>query len=100
MNRQVAKQGDVAQDLAKLTEHPSWPTLRQVFTDARDRYERKLAREMLAGGEDTGTVDQRKVDYRRGFLRGCQAVLDHPELAARMFEKALQTEEKRGPERV
>lgn len=100
MRRDVAKKGTLAQDLAKLTEHPSWPVLRQVFADAREKAERKLSREMLSGGELVAPVDQRKVDYRRGFLRGCQAVLDHPELAQHAFEKALETEGTHGPERV
>lgn len=99
-NREVAKKGDIARDLAKLTEHPSWPTLRAVFADAREKAERRLSREMFSGGETHAPIDQRAIDYRRGFLRGCQAVLDAPELAQQAFERALETEEKRGSGRV
>lgn len=100
MRRDVAKKGTIAQDLAKLTEHPSWPVLREEFAKAREQAERRLAREMLSGGETKEPVDQRKIDYRRGFLRGAQAVLDQPELAQHAFEKALETEGTRGTERV
>lgn len=96
----MAKKGDTARELAKLTEHVAWPTLRAVFAEAREKAERRLAREMFSGGETHAPLDQRAIDYRRGFLRGCQAVLDAPELAQHAFQKALETEEKRGSGRV
>lgn len=100
MRRETAKKGDTARDLAKLTEHPSWAVLRQVFAQEREKAERRLAREMYGGGETHPAIDQRQIDYRRGFLRGCQAVLDAPELAEQLFERAMRTEEKRGTGRV
>lgn len=87
-DRKRAQQADHAREMAKLVEHPSWPLLRETFAKAREQAERKMARELLGGGEGHPQIDQRAVDYRRGFLRGCQAVLDHPELAVTMFEKA------------
>lgn len=89
-NRKIALLGDTANELAKLKEHPSWDVLKRVFADARQRAEKKMAREMFSGGENHPALDQREVDYRRGFLRGAQAVLDHPELAEKAFLKAME----------
>lgn len=91
-NRKTVKLADQAREMAKLTEHPAWPALRQAFAEARAQAERKLVSEMMRGGEGAAPLDQRKVDYRRGFLRGCQAVLDHPELAIQAYESAMEKE--------
>ena len=90
VDRRVVKLGDQAQELSKLVEHPAWLELRRLFAEAREAAEQKLAREMFGGGEGHPALDQREIDYRRGFLRGAQAVLDKPELAVRAFEKAME----------
>lgn len=94
--KHVARLGDAARDLGKLTEHPSWKLLRDTFEKARADAELRLANELFSGGEGAKPADQRKIDYRRGFLRGCQAVLDHPERAVKAFEEAMERMEQGG----
>ena len=98
--RELTEKADLAREFKKLTEHPSWPTLRAVFAKERERMERATARKVLAGTETADPIDQRVIDYRRGWMRGVQAVLDAPDLAILNFEKALNAEEKRGTGRV
>lgn len=82
--------GTVAKELNKLTEYPEWDVLRQEFAKAREAAERRMARDMFSGGEGAKPLDQRQVDYRRGFLRGVQAVLDAPGDADTAFKKAME----------
>jgi len=89
---QVRDLGDKARELAKLAEHPSWATLRKEFEARKQTYLLKLARQIAAGGKDAAPLDQRELDYQRGFLRGAQAVLDTPDNAIEALEKALQKE--------
>ena len=89
---QVRDLGDKARELAKLREYPSWETLRKEFEARRQTYLLKLARQIAAGGPEADPLDQRQLDYSRGFLRGAQAVLDTPDNAIEALEKALQKE--------
>lgn len=89
----VAELGDLARDLAKLTEHPSWSVLRSEFDKRKTAYLAKLVRKLAAGGVEAPPVNQREIDYQRGFLRGAQAVLDSPDNALKMLEKALREED-------
>ena len=86
----AAELGTLARELHKLTEMPEWQTLRSVFAEQREAAEVRMAREMFAGGIDKSPLDQREVDYRRGFLRGVQAVLDAPADADTAFRKAME----------
>ena len=88
--RKFAEKGDLARDLAKLTDHPSWGVLRESFDKAREKAELRLARQMYRGGEGHPEIDQREIDYQRGFWRGVQAVLDQPEYAGRAFVQAME----------
>ena len=88
----VRELGDTVRELAKLTEHPSWRTLRSEFEKRKDAYITKIARDIAAGGIDAKLIDQREIDYTRGFLRGAQAVLDTPGNAMDALEKALRRE--------
>ncbi len=86
---ELREKGDRARDLAKLKEHPSWNVLRKEFETRKAAYLDQLARELMTGGEDTDPLNQRKLDYRRGFLRGALAVLDAPDNALNALETAL-----------
>lgn len=88
----VRELGDSVRELAKLVEHPSWPALRSEFDKRKDTYVQKIARDYTAGGIDAKPIDQRQIDYIRGFLRGAQAVLDTPENAMKALEEALREE--------
>lgn len=94
--RRAARLGDAARDLNKLIEYPEWQVLVESFKTARAVAEQRMAREMFAGGEAHKPLNQREVDYRRGFLRGVQAVLDAPADADTAFRKAMERTETSG----
>lgn len=79
--------GDKAHELAKLTEHPAWPVLKQVFEERKQAYIASQARRFAAGGEDAEALDQRRVDYRRGWLRGAEEILRAPDNAIAELER-------------
>lgn len=85
---------DTARELAKLKDHPSWEVLRSEFEARKRRYLDKIARQLAAGGIDADPLNQREIDYQRGFLRGAQAVLDSPENAIEHLERVLRKEGK------
>lgn len=88
----VRELGDSVRELSKLVEHPSWPVLRAEFEKRKDAYVSKIARGLTAGGIDAKPIDQREIDYTRGFIRGAQAVLDTPDNALKALEEALREE--------
>lgn len=90
----VRELGDAARELAKLTEHSSWSVLRAEFDGRKRAYLDKIARSIATGGLDAKPIDQREIDYIRGFLRGAQAVLDTPGHALEALEEALKKEER------
>lgn len=73
--------GDKAQTLEKLQASEAWQMLVAEFTAQLENYEKTLARRLLSGGVDADPVDQRAIDYQRGFRRGVQAVLGSSEAA-------------------
>jgi len=88
----VRELADKAQELAKLKEHPSWEILRAEFEKRKQGYLRGVAQGLMAGGPDAPAMDQRRIDYERGFLRGAQAVLDTPDNALAQLEAELRKE--------
>ena len=91
-SQKVRELGDTVRELAKLVEHPSWPALRSEFEKRKEAHVTKIARDLAAGGIDAKPIDQRHIDYTRGFLRGAQAVLDTPGNALAALEEALRKE--------
>lgn len=53
----------------------------------------------MAGGPDAPPLNQREIDYQRGFLRGAAAVLAAPDNAVAELEKLLAREQKGQHER-
>ena len=91
-SQKLREVGDTARDLAKLTEHPSWPMLRMEVEKRKHGYLVKVARQITAGGPDAETYDQREIDYIRGFFKGVDAVLDAPDRAVALLEETLRKE--------
>jgi hypothetical protein len=81
--------GDRAQELGKLKDVPSWATLRQVVDAKYQRWINGFTRDHLAAGFDRDPVDQRLLDYQRGFWAGCHWLLDNPEKAEDTLKQAL-----------
>ena len=90
LNSRVIKElGDKAQDLSKLKDHPSWEVLRSEFEAKRLKYMDRLAARLMRGGLNANPLDQREIDYQRGFFDGAQWILDNPEFAESSLENAL-----------
>ena len=94
--KELREVGDSARELTKLLEHPSWRVLRSQIGKRKHAYLTRLATQMSTGGIDAEPVDQRQLDYIRGFLRGVDAVLDTPDRALDALEKLLKREEGNG----
>lgn len=84
--QQIAEQ---AQTLSELKKHPSWRLLRQIFERKQTKYFDALASRLMRGGIDSPPLDQRELDYQRGFWAGARWILDNPEQAERSLELAL-----------
>ena len=91
--RSIREKGDRARELSKLLEHPSWQTLVVECNEAIQRGISRTAQEMLVGREISEPIDQRKIDYRRGFIRGVEEVLKSPENAILLLEEELKKEQ-------
>lgn len=67
-----------------LSEHQGWRHLRKKIAEQQDRFAENIARRILAGGE----VDQREIDFMRGYIAGAAFVIERPEVAERSLEAA------------
>ena len=86
----IRKLGDQARELTKLKEQPGWATLREILEERRQAVSRSLGHGLVTGGIDAAPVDQRKIDYQRGFFAGAQWILDNPEHAEKILAAALE----------
>lgn len=82
--------GTLAQELTKLQELPEWQALRRHFQAVKARAEQSAFNTLYAGGESAKEIDQRKVDYRRGYLKGTEDFFLYPERLVAQFEKAME----------
>lgn len=71
--------------LTALTLHPSWEELRSEFDRKKARQEKQLLSELLRGEP----LDQRRIDWFRGFWQGAEWILNNPEMAERSFKRAF-----------
>jgi hypothetical protein len=90
VDRQLALMGDLARELTKLQELPEWDALRQRMDEIRKLMERAMLSKLLIGNETVDPIDQRAVDYRRGYLKGTEDFLLYPERLVAQFEKAME----------
>lgn len=89
MSERIRELGDRAQALGKLTGHEGWELLRKELEERREAFERTLGRRLLGGGIDSDPVDQRHIDYQRGYWRGVRDVLESPSKAQNALDDAL-----------
>lgn len=73
--------GDKAQALGKLDTNEGWILLKSEWAKQKQDYEQSLSRRLLSGGKDAEPVNQRDIDYQRGYWRGVQAILGSPDAA-------------------
>jgi hypothetical protein len=71
--------------LAALSQHPSWPELE----DEVKRKEERLRKHILSRFLSTEAVDQRQVDYLRGFINGMNWLVAVPTSAEDTLERYL-----------
>jgi len=86
--------GDRARELGKLKNNSGWSELESLILELRSAYEERLARRLLSGGVNADPVDQRSIDYQRGFFRALDLVLQAPDNAEKALETALKGMEK------
>ena len=67
-----------------LREHQGFQHLRKKVAEQQDGFADRIARKILTGGE----VDQREIDYMRGYIEGAMFVVMRPEVAERNLELA------------
>jgi hypothetical protein len=67
-----------------LKQHEGWKRLAEKVRADRERFLAKIARRLMAGEP----VDQREIDYHRGFYQGAEWVIGHPEEAEASLERA------------
>ena len=80
--------------LHALSETDGWRILRETFGKQRDQYYEQLSRNLMKGAE----IDQRKLDYNRGFFDSIEDLLEAPENAEAILRKALERLQKRREE--
>ena len=90
VNREVALMGDLARDLLKLQELPEWGAMRAHFEDLKALAQASAYRALYVGSEGAKPLDQRAVDYRRGYLKACEDFVLYPERLVAQFEKAME----------
>lgn len=86
----IRELGDRARELAKLMEHPSWDLLRLELDAKRSQFMARKTRELISGGIHADPVNQREIDYQRGFFAGAEWILNNPEMAEATLKKALE----------
>ena len=71
--------------LAVLSKHPSWPDLKDEIQAKKDRLERSVLAKTLS----PHPIDQRHIDFVRGFIAGMEYLLLIPENAEARLEAYL-----------
>lgn len=82
--------GNRAQELGKLTEHPAWQTLKEDVDRKQALYMDRLARQLTSGGPAAEPLNQREIDYWRGWFACGKELLDAPERATAQLNKLVE----------
>lgn len=61
--------------LAQLAAHPGWSLWQRYIAEKRQEYYVRLAAVLLHSPKP---VDQRSIDYKRGYWDAARHLLDHP----------------------
>lgn len=70
-----------------LREHAGWRRLRDAIKAEREGFLLSLARRLMSGEE----VDQRMIDFYRGYFQGALDTVERPEVAERNLERAARS---------
>lgn len=74
---QAFKAAQFADALRETAATEGWAKLKESFAQQRAKYFGRLATHLMQGR----VIDQRKLDYNRGFFDGVQQLLEQPEKA-------------------
>jgi hypothetical protein len=85
--------GTRAQAVAKLNGTEGWQALVEEWTERRRKYGQTMTQKLLSGGISAAPIDQREIDYQRGFFAAVAAILGTPERMATELEKALERQD-------
>jgi hypothetical protein len=69
---------------ATVKTHPAWPHMLEHYRELRQRYSEALGAKLMAGDQ----IDQREIDFRRGYWAGVFSVLTSPEAAEKAYVQA------------
>lgn len=75
--------------IARLTRHDGWAAVRERWQTRKEHLQQVVLAQVLAGGPAAKAVDQRFIDYTRGFIDGAEWVLDNPVKATEQLERLL-----------
>lgn len=77
--------------LNALSQHPSWPDIEAEVLRKRERLEREMLVRALGSraGRHAAPVDQREIDYLRGFIGGMEWLVAVPTSAQTTLENYL-----------
>ena len=89
----IRELGDLAQDLGKLKDTPAWARLQAEYEKAKETYVDGQARKLVSGTLKAEALDQRAIDYQRGFFRGCEHILQMPSRAEGALNSAVKKQE-------
>jgi hypothetical protein len=79
--------------LGLLEQHPGWLLLIREWEARREKERILFEAVILAGGPAAHPVDQRKVDYERGYWAGVRDCIDTPTRAKKWLRKEAPEEE-------
>jgi len=70
-----------------LRDHPGFQRLRDKILEYQDGAMSVIARRLMSGE----VVDQREIDFMRGFAEGALVIVEMPEEAEKSLERAAQS---------
>lgn len=74
----LAELARVAGELDKLRNTPGWLHLVKHYDNQKAQYEASMMAKLTSGGPTAPELNQRVLDYQRGFWAGVQSVLSSP----------------------
>ncbi|MET0957050.1 MAG: hypothetical protein ABWZ18_00945 [Solirubrobacterales bacterium] len=90
LERRVQGHADYALELRRLRESAAWKALAEQMEKAKEKVVERYVKVALAGGN----LEQRQLDYDRGYWDGIAALLSQPERAQQQLENSLAELEK------
>lgn len=89
----IRQLGDLSRELESLQHTDAWLLLRAEFEKTQNVYFNSQARKLTSGNISAPPVDQRAIDYQRGFFRGAEFILGMPERVALAHKRAVERQE-------